>query len=90
MGDDMRDMNRRAALGLFAGGAAVAMTGAAALLTSEEVEALPLPAGPAPALETESLLQEAQVVIVGPRRRRRRRWNCWWRRGRRVCGWTYW
>lgn len=23
------------------------------------------------------------------RRRRRRRWVCWWRRGRRVCGWRY-
>lgn len=22
-------------------------------------------------------------------RRRRRRWVCWWRRGRRVCGWRW-
>jgi len=26
----------------------------------------------------------------GPRRWRRRRvWRCWWRRGRRVCGWVW-
>ena len=27
----------------------------------------------------------------GPRRgwRRRRVWRCWWRRGRRVCGWVW-
>jgi hypothetical protein len=26
----------------------------------------------------------------GPRRWRRRRvWRCWWRRGRRICGWVW-
>jgi hypothetical protein len=27
----------------------------------------------------------------GPRRhwRRRRVWRCWWRRGRRICGWVW-
>jgi hypothetical protein len=24
------------------------------------------------------------------RRRRRRRWECWWRRGRRICGYRNW
>ena len=35
------------------------------------------------------LIEKAQAVVVGPRRRRRRVWRCWWRRGRRVCGWRW-
>jgi hypothetical protein len=35
-------------------------------------------------------VEKAQVVVVGPRRRPRRRVRrCWWRRGRRVCGWVW-
>jgi hypothetical protein len=41
------------------------------------------------AMMTERLVEKARVVIVNPRRRRRRRWVCWWRRGRRVCGWRW-
>jgi hypothetical protein len=42
-------------------------------------------AGPAaPDIAPESLVEKAQVVVVGPRRRRR---VCWWSRGRRVCAW---
>jgi hypothetical protein len=37
-------------------------------------------------------IEKTQVwVAPGPRRgwRRRRVWRCWWRRGRRVCGWVW-
>jgi hypothetical protein len=50
----------------------------------------------APALEPEGLVREARVVVADPRHHRhhrrhrhRRRWVCWWRRGRRVCGWRW-
>jgi hypothetical protein len=36
------------------------------------------------------LIEKIQAVVVAPRRRPRRRvWRCWWRRGRRVCGWRW-
>ena len=35
-------------------------------------------------------VEKAQVVVVNPGRRRGRRvWRCWWRRGRRICGWRW-
>jgi hypothetical protein len=42
--------------------------------------------------ESHELFEKAQVVVAHPSRRRgwgrrRRRWVCWWRRGRRICGW---
>ena len=59
------------------------------------VEAMPLAIDKTNALKGHDLAEKAQVVVVGPRRRgwrggrRGRRWVCWWRRGRRVCGWRW-
>jgi hypothetical protein len=66
-------------------GAAVITVGL--VVTPKAAESMPLAAAEALAKQTEGLVEEARVVVVGPRRRRRRRWVCWWRRGRRVCGW---
>lgn len=54
-------------------------------------EAIPVASDKTNLLKIPEPAEKAQVVVVGPRRRRRgRRWVCWWRRGRRVCGWRYW
>jgi hypothetical protein len=67
---------------LVCAGAAAA---AVAVLGSVAAEAMPLPAeGVA---RPDAPIAKAQVVVVAPRRRRR--WVCWWRRGRRVCGWRW-
>jgi hypothetical protein len=36
-------------------------------------------------------IEKTQVWVAPPPRRRPRRrvWRCWWRRGRRVCGWRW-
>ena len=58
-------------------------------------EAIPLVIDKTNALRGDHLAEKAQVVVVGPRRRhwrrnrRGQRWVCWWRRGRRVCGWRW-
>lgn len=54
----------------------------AVALGAQTAEAMPLDARIATPSET--MIQQAQVVVVAPRRRRR---VCWWSRGRRVCGW---
>jgi len=80
----MPELNRRSILGAMLGGIAVA--GGTSLLVAPTTYAAPLtgvaapPSAPGP-------VKKAQVVVVGPRRRRR--WRCWWRRGRRVCGWRW-
>jgi hypothetical protein len=97
------DIDRRTMLRGFLTGAIVAAAGATTVgvtLMPEAAEAMPL-ANLRP-LTPDDLVQKAQVIVVRPRRyrygwsqprwyrRRRRRWVCWWRRGRRVCGWQYW
>ena len=81
----MPELDRRSILGVMLGGIAIA--GSSSLLVATTTQAAPLPRDaatrPAP-----SPIEKAQVVVVGPRRRRRR-WRCWWRRGRRVCGWRW-
>lgn len=74
----MTAIDRRAMLGTMLGGgdgaAGIAlMSGPAesALLTMSKDRAAP----------KETFIQEAVVVV------RRRRRTCWWRRGRRICGW---
>jgi hypothetical protein len=67
-------------------------TGAVAALSLTAMpiaaSATPLATGTAgtanPESAPESLVEEAQVVVVGPRRRRR---VCRWVNGRRVCVW---
>jgi hypothetical protein len=88
--EPMNDMDRRTIVRGILGGAAVAALGLT--LMPKAVEALPLAMNKnafAPAIglgRTDSLIEKAQVVV---RRPRRRRWVCWWRRGRRVCGWRW-
>jgi hypothetical protein len=85
----MKAIDRRRMMQGILGGAAVAtLATAAVVLVPSPIEAAPLAFGKGLADETDGLVHEAQAVVVGPRRRRRRR-VCWWRRGRRVCGWRW-
>jgi hypothetical protein len=73
---------------------AVGVTTAGFVFMPKVADAVPLAMDKANALKVDGLAEKAQVVVVGPRRRRRRwrggrRWVCWWRRGRRVCGWRW-
>jgi hypothetical protein len=84
----MEPTDRRGALRTILQGAAIG-TVAFALLPNA-ADAVPLALEKSLAETAGSLVEEAQVVVAGPRRRRRRRrWVCWWRRGRRVCGWRW-
>jgi hypothetical protein len=79
----MSELDRRTLLAAMLGG--IAVVGSA----PSSVAATTI-ATPTPGLIARSGLQplhKAQMVVVGPRRRRR--WRCWWRRGRRVCGWRW-
>jgi hypothetical protein len=87
----MNLIDRRSMMRSMLGGAAVAAAAATVTvsLIPTAVEAAPLPLDNLPA-RLDDLVRDAQAVVVGPRRRgRRRRWVCWWRRGRRVCGWRW-
>jgi hypothetical protein len=82
----MNEMDRRTVVRGILSGAAVVALGLTVM--PKAVEAVPLAMnknafGP-PSGGTDSLIEKAQVVV-----RRRRRWVCWWRRGRRVCGWRW-
>jgi hypothetical protein len=80
---DRRDLTRGI---LF--GAAVAAAGLAG--PSETASAMPLDDRIPGSLD--DWIEKTQVWVgPGPRRgwRRRRVWRCWWRRGRRVCGWVW-
>jgi hypothetical protein len=81
------DMSRREMLTDVLAGAAVAVVGFTAIgwvVTPKCAEAAPAGIARPAGAEADELIEKAQVVVVGPGRRRRR---CWWRRGRRVCGW---
>jgi hypothetical protein len=85
----MELIDRRSFARGFLFGTAVA---AAATLTasSETVQAMPLDARAAGALDDWIMKAQAVVVRPVPRRRPRRRVRrCWWNRGRRVCGWRW-
>lgn len=93
----MATIDRRTLLRDILPGAVVTAAGMTAigsvglsLVPSSAAQAAPLTMDKINALRTGEPAEKAQVVVVGPRRRRRRRWVCWWRRGRRVCGWRYW
>jgi hypothetical protein len=92
----MNAIDRRSALrGILC--VAVA-AGCGATLLSVTAEALPLALQKDLAPRTDGLTHKAQAGVGPPRRplparhrrHRRRRWECWWRRGRRVCGYRYW
>jgi hypothetical protein len=87
----MQDIDRRTLLRQAMYGAAVATAAAAGLapLLSTTANAMPLTLDKALPGRMDGLIEQAQVIVVPPRRRRRRRRVCWWRRGRRVCGWRW-
>src|SRR5262245_28771574 len=96
----MNPIDRRTLLRQILPGAAAAAVGVVAVATGgggalmSDAEAMPLARDKASPLETEveQLFQKTQAVIVVPPRRRRVRrrvWQCWWYRGRRVCGYRW-
>jgi predicted metallo-beta-lactamase superfamily hydrolase len=66
----------------------VALGTVAFALIPNAAEAVPLALEKSLAEKVDRLIEEAQVIVVNPRRRRRH-WTCWWRGGRRVCGWRW-
>ncbi len=83
----MTEIDRRSVLLGILRGAAVVAIGAAIMPSA--TQAVPLTIEQ---VATPEALDAMDQVIVGPhhhRRRRRHRWVCWWRRGRRVCGWRW-
>jgi hypothetical protein len=80
----MTVIDRRTMLELLLGGAGLAVSG----VVASKARAVAAVGSFVPP-EIEALAEKSQVVVVGPRRRRGRRWRCWWRRGRRVCGWRW-
>lgn len=97
----MDALDRRSALRGILCVAAAASLGAT--LLPNTAEAMPLALEKDLAGKVDELKHEAQVgrpprppvddrLPHGHRRRhrRRRRWECWWRRGRRVCGYRDW
>jgi hypothetical protein len=72
--------------------------GCSTTLLPAPAEAMPLAPQKNLAPQTDNLTHKTQLGVGPPprplpvrhRRRRRRRWQCWWRRGRRVCGYRYW
>jgi hypothetical protein len=86
----MKEIDRRKVLTGMMCGATVVTLGLSAL--PKAAKSTPLGAVKGGAVEPEDLVEEARVTVhVHPRRRRRRnrRWDCWWHRGRRVCGWRW-
>ncbi len=81
----MRAIDRRSALMGILRGAAIVAAGVAVLPSAAEAMEI----RGSEALKTQDFFARAQTVVVAPRRRRRRRWACWWRRGRRICGWRW-
>ena len=77
----MKTIDRRKLLG-----AIVCAAAAGIALAPAALEAMPIDSRVRDGLPD---AEKAQVVVVNPRRQRRRRWVCWWRRGRRVCGWRW-
>ena len=71
--------------------------GCSAALLPDTAGAMPLALEKDLATKTNDLRQEVQAVVGRPprrplpphHRRRRRRWDCWWRRGRRICGYRW-
>jgi hypothetical protein len=83
----MTVIDRRNFLALVMGGGALAVSALAPMSMAAKAAVSAQSLMPP---ESDPVAENAQVVVVGPRRRRgRRRWRCWWRRGRRVCGWRW-
>ena len=80
----MKAIGRRSLLTGILFGALVAIVGFTVMPNA--AESTPLAISKAGVVKTEGLVEKAVVVVVHPRHRGRH-WRCWWRRGRRVCGW---
>ena len=78
----MKQIDRRALTRGILFGAAVAATGLAG--PSETSSAMPLDDRVPGALDDWTQKTQWRRGF-----RRRRVWRCWWRRGRRVCGWVW-
>ncbi|MDB5650576.1 MAG: Protein of unassigned function [Hyphomicrobiales bacterium] len=89
----MSSLSRRTLVMHLLPGATVAGAGLLAAgwtLKPDLAEATPLSMGMGTESQfnLDSLVEDAQAVVVSrPHRRARRRRVCWWRRGRRVCTW---
>ena len=82
----MTAIDRRCMLRSMLSGVAIATVGLT--MVPKVTAAMPLDLGMADAVKAEALVENDQVVVVPPVRRRLRR-VCWWRGGRRVCGWRW-
>ena len=78
----MKTIDRRRLIGAILCGASAGL-----VLAPGSLAAMPIDAGLAKGLD--GYVERAQAVVVRSARPRRRRWVCWWRRGRRVCGWRW-
>lgn len=85
----MDAIDRRTLLRSAVGGAVV--IGLAVTTLPRAAQTAPLALDKDLASKTDELIEKVQMGPPPPgwRRRRRRRWVCWWRRGRRVCGWRW-
>ena len=95
----MDAIDRRSVLRTLVGGAVTVGLGTS--LLPDMAEATPLAMQKDPGRNAGDFVQEAQADSRRPGRpphrpphwhrhhRRRRRWVCWWRRGRRHCGWRW-
>jgi len=81
----MTTIDRRCMLRNMLSGVAIATVGLA--MVPKVTASMPLDLGMADAVKAEALVEKAQVVVPPVRRRLRR--VCWWRGGRRVCGWRW-
>jgi len=82
----MKEIDRRALTRAVLCGAAV-FAAAGLALGPEIVSAMPLDNGVPGDLD--GGIENIQWGPPPRRRRRRRVWRCWWRRGRRICGWVW-
>lgn len=80
--------SRRAFLALAQKAIIAGAVGGIAVCASKDAEAMPLAPVPRGLGDSSDLVTQVQWG-PGWHRPRRRRWVCWWRRGRRICGWRW-
>jgi hypothetical protein len=84
----MATPSRRAFLALAQKAIIAGAVGGIAVSATKDAEAMPI--APVPLGHGDSSAPVTQVQWgPGWHRPRRRRWVCWWRRGRRICGWRW-
>ena len=80
----MATPSRRAFLALAQKAIVAGAVGGIAICATKDAEAMPIAPIPLGHGDSSDLVTQVQW-----RRRPRRRWVCWWRRGRRICGWRW-